>query len=143
EINEIARSDGDIVPQGYVQIVQHLEGGLVKEIMVKEGAFVRKGEQLLKLDGAGSQEELNEQKSKLLTLRLQRERLLAVTEGREPDFAALKAPEPLRKEQLRIYESMMTTWRGEQAVLKEQIAQKERAILVLQMNQQITRDSLG
>jgi len=33
-INEVARTPGEVVPQGYQQTVQHLEGGIVKSINV-------------------------------------------------------------------------------------------------------------
>lgn len=42
-INEVARAPGEIVPQGFQQVVQHFEGGIVSDIMVSEGQMVEKG----------------------------------------------------------------------------------------------------
>src|SRR5690606_5832566 len=36
-VKEISRAEGQVIPAGYSQTVQHLEGGLVQEILVQEG----------------------------------------------------------------------------------------------------------
>jgi len=59
QIEEIAQAPGEVVPNGFVQIVQHYDGGMVKEILVREGSEVKAGDVVLKLDGAGAQEDLN------------------------------------------------------------------------------------
>ena len=41
-IDEIARGDGEIIPSGENQMIQNLEGGIVEEILVTEGAEVKK-----------------------------------------------------------------------------------------------------
>ena len=41
-IHEIARTPGEVVPTGFQQVVQHLEGGIVREILVQEGDTVEK-----------------------------------------------------------------------------------------------------
>lgn len=58
-IEEITQANGEVVPNGFTQIVQHYDGGIVKEIMVREGSHVQEGDALIKLDGVGAQEELN------------------------------------------------------------------------------------
>ncbi len=59
QLQEIAQAPGDIVPKGLTQVVQHFDGGMVKDIRVQEGATVREGDVLLTIDGVGIQEELN------------------------------------------------------------------------------------
>lgn len=61
-IEEITQAPGDVVPSGFTQIVQHYDGGIVREIPVHEGSFVHQGDILLRLDGAGVQEDLNKAK---------------------------------------------------------------------------------
>ncbi|MSM39026.1 MAG: HlyD family type I secretion periplasmic adaptor subunit [Geobacter sp.] len=46
----VAVADGKLVPQTYLKIVQPAEQGIVKEILVREGQSVRKGEVLLRMD---------------------------------------------------------------------------------------------
>ena len=36
-IEVLSLADGKIIPQGRIKYVQHLEGGIVEEILVKEG----------------------------------------------------------------------------------------------------------
>ena len=49
QIDEIARGTGKVVPNGQNQIVQNLEGGIVSEILVKEGDSVVKDQILIKI----------------------------------------------------------------------------------------------
>lgn len=49
-LDEGVAAPGQIVVEADRQSVQHLEGGIVAELMVKEGAMVEEGAQLLRLD---------------------------------------------------------------------------------------------
>lgn len=49
-VDEVVKGDGKIVPTGRIKSIQNLEGGIVKEIMVKEGDSVKKGQALLKIE---------------------------------------------------------------------------------------------
>ena len=49
EIREVAPTRGEIVPSGAVQPVQHLEGGIVEKILVREGDLVEAGAPLMQL----------------------------------------------------------------------------------------------
>lgn len=128
DVKEIARTEGQVVPSGYSQLVQHLEGGLVREILVHEGDFVQAGQLLLKLDGAGTEEDLSEQKALVTALTLQAERLKALLEDRKPNFDLASDVVAQRAEQQRMYDSMFMARQSERAVLVEQIAQKKKAI---------------
>lgn len=50
EIDEITRGTGKIIPSGKNQAVQNLEGGIVSEILIKEGDEVKKDQIILKID---------------------------------------------------------------------------------------------
>ncbi len=49
-LDEVVKGYGKIVPSGKIKSIQNLEGGIVKEIMVKEGDSVNKGQPLLKIE---------------------------------------------------------------------------------------------
>lgn len=49
-IDEVTRGQGKVIPTDSLQIVQSLEGGILSELLVKEGALVQKGEILLRID---------------------------------------------------------------------------------------------
>ncbi|MEP4890975.1 MAG: HlyD family efflux transporter periplasmic adaptor subunit [Aliiglaciecola sp.] len=50
EISEITRGQGKVIPSSQQQTIQSLEGGILNQLMVKEGQIVEAGEILLKLD---------------------------------------------------------------------------------------------
>lgn len=132
-INEVARTPGEIVPSGYQQVVQHLEGGIVRQIGVAEGDVVKKGEKLLLLDGAGFVEDLKRAKARKVSLSMQEERLRAYLEKREPDFSRFSTTDESQiRDQKSFFKSMENTNNEERKVVQEQITQKKRVIGSLQ-----------
>ncbi|HEU4838508.1 MAG TPA: HlyD family type I secretion periplasmic adaptor subunit, partial [Micavibrio sp.] len=132
-INEVARAPGEIVPSGYQQVVQHLEGGLVRKIDVAEGDMVEKGQELVLLDGAGFAEDLELARGKQLALSLQEERLRAYLERRDPDFSQFKvSDEAALRDQQNFFKSMEVSNAEERKIVQEQIVQKRRVIGSLQ-----------
>jgi len=53
-IDEIVRGDGKVVPSGDNQMIQHLEGGILEDILVKEGESVKADQVLLKINNLKS-----------------------------------------------------------------------------------------
>ena len=127
-IKELARTEGQILPAGYNQLVQHLEGGLVREINVHEGDFVQKDQLLMQLDGAGLEEDYHEEQAKVESLSLQAERYQALLENREPNFAGLSQSKDSIAEQKRIYDTMRDARNTSRAVIDEQIGEKNKTI---------------
>jgi HlyD family secretion protein len=81
--------NGAIVAQGQIeverdrQVVQHLDGGVVAEILVTEGAQVSAGQPLLRLDGAALRSELTIVEGQLSELSGRSARLIAERDGSE------------------------------------------------------------
>jgi adhesin transport system membrane fusion protein len=50
ELDEVKRGNGRVVPSRQTQLLQSLEGGIVREILVHEGAIVKQGQILMKID---------------------------------------------------------------------------------------------
>ena len=50
KVDEIAIADAKVVPESGIQVVSSLEGGILAELLVKEGQIVEEGETLLKFD---------------------------------------------------------------------------------------------
>ncbi|HEU0117421.1 MAG TPA: HlyD family type I secretion periplasmic adaptor subunit [Alphaproteobacteria bacterium] len=142
-VKEIARTEGQVLPSGYSQLVQHLEGGLVQEILVHEGDFVQKDQLLVKLDGAGLQEDYNEQHATVESLALQSERLRALVENRKPNFTGLSQSEAAIAEQQRMYDATIAAHQSERAVLDEQIGEKTRTVSRLKQSVEVAESNLG
>jgi adhesin transport system membrane fusion protein len=49
-LDEVKRGDGRVIPSRQMQVVQTLEGGIVRDIMVEEGAIVKKDQPLMRID---------------------------------------------------------------------------------------------
>lgn len=131
EVNEVATAEGEVVPQGFVQVVQHLDGGLVTEILVNEGDLVKKNQVLLRIDDGGARQDLAETHALQNSLLLQRERLLAFLENRNFDVSALEATASDRAQQKRIFDSTQQSKETEKQVIRDQIAQKKEYINTL------------
>ncbi|PKH09012.1 HlyD family type I secretion periplasmic adaptor subunit [Moritella sp. Urea-trap-13] len=50
ELDKVTVGTGKVIPSSQLQIVQNLEGGIVKEVLIKEGQHVEKNQKLLLLD---------------------------------------------------------------------------------------------
>lgn len=132
-INEVARAPGEVVPQGFQQTVQHLEGGIVRALWVQDGDEVDAGQVIMSIDGAGAQEDLTRAYSHQAALALQRERLRAFIEGRKPDFDAFTghASTLAIEDQREIFTSMITAREKEREIIESQVAQKQHTLSVL------------
>lgn len=81
QIDEITRGAGEVVPSGDNQMIQNLEGGIIKEILVKVGENVKRGQPLLKIDNLKSEAQHNVSNIKQLELQAKIFRLVAEAEG--------------------------------------------------------------
>lgn len=142
-IEEIARAEGDIIPRGKPKVVQHLEGGIISQINVRDGHIVEKDDLLLVLSDVGAQQDLLRTQKKLLTLELQHERFRGELVDDGPDFSAFVDEHPeLVKEQMALFEGAVGAENEEREVLVEQIQQKSHAINALQAQVGTTKNNL-
>ncbi len=143
-INEVARTPGEVVPNGYQQVVQHLEGGIVKRIGVKEGDVVKAGQMLVELDDTGVSEDLNRAQSRQTTLSMQEERLRAFIEKRTPDFSKFgEGAASSVADQQQFFRTMESNNVGERKVIEDQITQKKRMIASLQAELRTAQENLA
>jgi HlyD family type I secretion membrane fusion protein len=95
----VAKIDSAVVAAGVVAVesnrktVQHLEGGIIQEIFVREGQRVKEGDVLFKLDSTQAQANFDLQQNQLYAALAQEARLVAEREGR----AEVSFPEELRE----------------------------------------------
>src|SRR5262245_35079507 len=54
----VAVAEGRLVPLSYLKVVQPIDAGVLKEILVKEGDFVKSGQALMRMDSALSSSDL-------------------------------------------------------------------------------------
>lgn len=68
KIDKVTVGKGKVVPSSQIQVVQNLEGGLVKQILVREGEQVRKGQQLLLIDDTRFRSDYREREQQVANL---------------------------------------------------------------------------
>ncbi|ERM58389.1 MULTISPECIES: HlyD family type I secretion periplasmic adaptor subunit [Vibrio] len=68
EIDKVTVGQGKVIPSSQIQVVQNLEGGLVKEILVREGQQVQKGQQLLLIDDTRFRSDFREREQQVANL---------------------------------------------------------------------------
>lgn len=77
-----SHSTGEVIPASQTKLVQHLEGGIVRHILVREGQQVKRGEVVAELERSASEADLRETQSHLGGLRIRALRLEAQLAGR-------------------------------------------------------------
>ncbi|MBL4606982.1 MAG: HlyD family type I secretion periplasmic adaptor subunit [Pseudomonadales bacterium] len=80
-IGGAALAPGVVVVKSHSKTVQHLEGGIVKHLAVREGDRVNRGDVLIELDNTQSAGELAIVEGKSITLNAEEARLLAERDG--------------------------------------------------------------
>ena len=86
KIDQIARAQGQVIASSRTQIIQSSDGGVIEEMLVKEGDAVKKGDILVRLDKTKVEASYLEAKSKWMALKAQQVRLNAEIAGNQPKF---------------------------------------------------------
>ena len=137
---------GAVVASGTVTIednyktVQHLDGGIVAKILVKDGDLVKKGQLLIRLDDTSARARLLVTKSRLheslaKRARLEAERDRAETMPIPAELQAhLKNPEValMVAAQRNVFKARLTSRRGERLVLDQRVQQLRKEVQGLQ-----------
>lgn len=77
----VVSARGKVIPDGEIKIIQPLETGVIKKILVKEGDFVKKGQILMEIDPSTTEPQLESLKANLEYINLERKRLNATAKG--------------------------------------------------------------
>ena len=116
QVDEITRGSGKVVPSGENKVVQNLEGGIVKEIYVKVGDSVKKGDPLLKIDNEKSLAQYESTNIKLYELEAKMMRLKAESEGK-----AFVVPKSLEQKMPQLVENERSLYHSRQQQLKAKL----------------------
>lgn len=130
QLDEVAVAPAEVVPQGKIKTIQHLEGGIIEEIFVREGDVVRTGDPLVQLDlalGGANKEEIQ---VRIDALELNKARLTAEARAEDinfpPDIAA-RRPDMVAAEQ-RTFDARQAELNKTLEVLERQIEQRQLEI---------------
>jgi len=132
-LDEVTRGSGKTIPSSQIQVIQNLEGGILSEILIKEGELVDKGQALLKLDDVRFASSFNETKLKYYDLLATTARLTAEVNNQAieiPDEVLQKYPSiAIDTKELLI--SRKHKLQANKQILKQQIFQKKQDLVEL------------
>ncbi|WP_170181978.1 HlyD family type I secretion periplasmic adaptor subunit [Phreatobacter stygius] len=129
-----AIANGVVASESYRRTVQHLEGGIVQDILVRDGDRVKAGQVLLKLDPTRVSAQGDLFGNQLAIFGAQEARLLAEFEGKDsfefpPDVLARQndaAVKPVIEDQRRLFESRRRALSGNVQIAEAQMEQARR-----------------
>ncbi|HAS6346456.1 TPA: HlyD family type I secretion periplasmic adaptor subunit [Vibrio vulnificus] len=161
EIDKVTVGQGKVIPSSQIQIVQNLEGGLVKEILVKEGQLVQKGQQLLLIDDTRFRSDYREREQQVANLMAAVLQLTTSIDSVEIDeefsndeweksvvirYSQLNFPTELEQSQPELlarqraqYRQDLNNLRNQISVLTQQVKQKQQDYVEIQARVQNLR----
>ncbi|MGY6411356.1 MAG: HlyD family type I secretion periplasmic adaptor subunit [Alkalilacustris sp.] len=120
---QLVRAEGEVETTTPIQRVQHLEGGILSEIFVRNGQRVQAGDLLLRLDTRAVEAERAQLLIRRQALALDLARLEALLTDSRPDFAALPgATAAMIAAQEALFHGQRIAEAGRRSVLQSQMA---------------------
>ena len=139
QIDEVTRGEGRVIPSRQLQVIQSLDGGIVSEILVKEGDIVKTGDALIKIDETRAVSSLRENQGQYLSLLAKQARLKALAEG-----SRFNPPESVKKENPEAYEQELALYNNSRDELdsviniaRDQMVQREKELIEVQFKKEI------
>lgn len=145
DLDEVARGDGRVITQSQIQVVQNLEGGIVSEILVREGDIVAKDQVLMRIDPTRFAAAFREGEQGALALKAKIARLAVEANGGRfemPKDVTSGSPVIAAHERAH-YETRQHDLAAKNEILKQQLAQRESELTEMTTREQRLRESLA
>ena len=129
-LDEVTRGEGRIIPSSKTQIIQNLEGGILAEILVREGDVVEKGDILVRIENTAAQATYRDAQTRFYALLATVERLEAEKDGREMALSEeiLKEAPSAAGDQTALFRARGRQLNAQIAVLETQAKQRKQEI---------------
>lgn len=133
-LDSAALAQGVVTVQTYRKTVQHPEGGIVKELLARDGDIVKAGQPLIILDDSQVRAEYEIVRSQLITAQATEARLLAERDGLEQiNFARMvetDSPRAIEAQagEVQVFTARRNSHLGEVDVLKQRVGQLNQQI---------------
>ncbi len=134
KLDEITRGDGRVIPSGQIKVIDHLEGGIVRNINVKEGMLVKKDQLLLQIDNTVAETRHEEARMHFYRALTAAVRIKAQLSGKSfvvPQIIEKNAPEVAAKE-LDRYNAAQQRMKNETAIATHSLEQRQEELIDLQ-----------
>jgi membrane fusion protein, adhesin transport system len=130
EVDEITKGEGKVIPSRQLQIIQSLDGGIVSDILVKEGDTVKEGQILVRIDATRFLSGFRENRATYLALLAKGARLRAIADGHEfiaPPEVLAEDPELVEQER-RSFVNSKAEMDSQISIAREQMSQRTQEL---------------
>ena len=131
-IDEVTKGDAKVIPSKQLQVIQSLDGGIVSEILVKEGQVVEAGQMLLKIDETRATSGVRESAAQTFALQTKLARLKALAEGQSftPPTPRKDNLEEQRvvEEERQLYDARRSEFHALVGISEQQLEQREQEL---------------
>lgn len=135
-LDSAALSQGTLVVDSHRKTVQHLEGGILRELLVREGQPVKSGQTVALLDTTQADSQLGQITSQLVAVQARIARLRAEQEGSlvlefPPELTAQRDDAIVAETmstQLKLFQARWRAYESSEAVLQKRIDQLQEEI---------------
>ncbi|MEQ1805606.1 MAG: HlyD family type I secretion periplasmic adaptor subunit [Burkholderiaceae bacterium] len=143
-VDEVTRGDAKVIPSRQLQLVQSFDGGVVSEILVREGQVVEKDQLLLKIDETRATSGVRESAAQGFALRARQARLRALAEGApfRPPAASGAQEKHILEEERRLFESRLSELQTMLAINQQQLHQRQQELSEMQARKTSAERSL-
>ena len=133
-VDEVTRGEARVIPSRQLQVVQSLDGGVVAEILVREGQLVESGQLLLRIDETRAGAGVRESESQGFSLRARAARLRALAEGTAFVPPATRDADEKRAllDERRLYESRLSELSTQLSINRQQLTQRQQELSEVQ-----------
>lgn len=132
KIDEVTKGEAKVIPSRQLQVIQSLDGGVVSEILVKEGQVVEAGQLLLKIDETRATSGVRESAAQVFALKAKLARLKALAEGHsfKPPEAQDGNVEEQRivDEERQLYDAKRSELSALVSISEQQLAQRQQEL---------------
>lgn len=145
ELDIVSVATGEAKPASQVKHVQHLEGGIVAAILIREGAKVQAGEPLIELETTRTGADLQELQARLANLTVEAIRHQAEASGAEkltiPEFLETHHSQVADRAR-KLFDTRLQRYRNEIASQQELITQRRQEVREIRARIDNTKKSL-
>lgn len=124
ELDVLTRARGQVIVSSRNQVIQAADGGIIAELLVREGDRVERGALLVRFEQERARAAYHEANSKVAALRAQVARLSAEVFGQQPDFSRVEGFAEIKANQLALF-------KRRQAAIAEEIAALEQSLALV------------
>lgn len=130
QLDEVTRGDGKVIPSKQIQVLQSIDGGLVSEILVREGDIVQPNQLLVKIDETRFVSSVNENRVQYLGLVAKAARLKATSDGKPfiPPPDVVKEEPELAEQERQLYEAKRAEMEAAISIARQQLIQRQQEL---------------